>query len=106
MSAVPDQQSGPKGPSFRGWMGSMWLYTVLRFALFFVMWGVLALLGVGGFLGAVIALVLTMPLSYVLLARPRARFASTIEQRVEARKQARAHLDAELSGDEDKPPHD
>lgn len=82
----------------------MWLYTVLRFGLFFALWGLLALAGVGGLVGAAVALVLSVPLAWVLLARPRARFAAQIEQRVNARKQHRAEFDAELSGNDDERP--
>ena len=88
-------------PSFRRWMGTMWLYTVLRIALFLVLFGLLWVLGVTGFLGAVIALALSLPLSYVLLARPRQAFAAQIEQRIEARRARQADLDAKLSGDDD-----
>ena len=88
-------------PSFRRWMGTMWLYTLLRSALFLVLFGLLWVLGVTGFLGAVIALALSLPLSYVLLAKPRQAFAAQIEQRIEARRARQADLDAKLSGDED-----
>ena len=88
-------------PSFRRWMGTMWLYTLLRVALFLVLFGLLWVLGVTGFLGAVIALALSLPLSYVLLAKPRQAFAAQIEQRIEARRARQADLDAKLSGDED-----
>jgi O-antigen ligase len=91
---------------FSTWMGSMWLYTVLRFGLFFALWGLLALAGVGGLVGAAVALLLSVPLAWVLLARPRARFAAQIEQRVNARKQHRAEFDAELSGRDDERPAD
>ena len=88
-------------PSFRRWMGTMWLYTLLRIALFLVLFGLLWVLGVTGFLGAIIALALSLPLSYVLLAKPRQAFAAQIEQRIEARRARQADLDAKLSGDED-----
>jgi hypothetical protein len=81
-------------------MGSMWLYTILRFGLFFALWGVLYLLGVSGFLAPVIALVLSVPLSFVLLAKPRANFARQLEARIEARKAGREELDARLERDE------
>ncbi|MDT4901289.1 MAG: hypothetical protein QOJ78_2219 [Pseudonocardiales bacterium] len=74
----------------------MWLYTALRFGLFFVLWAILFLLGVRGFLGPIIALVLSVPLSLVLLAKPRARFTRQLELRVEARKTQRESLDTEL----------
>ena len=78
----------------------MWLYTVLRFGLFFALWGILELLGVHGFLAPILALVLSVPLSLVLLARPRAMFTRQLEARIEARKQARDAFDARLEPDE------
>jgi O-antigen ligase len=74
----------------------MWLYTILRFGLFFALWWLLALLGVHGFLAPILALVLSVPLSFVLLARPRARFTRQLEARLAARRQERADLDARL----------
>ena len=80
----------------------MWLYTILRFGLFFALWGLLVLLGVHGFLAPILALVLSVPLSFVLLARPRARFTRQLEARVEARRAERAELDAQLEpGEQD-----
>ena len=93
-----------RGPSFSSWMGSMWLYTLLRFGLFFALWGLLVLAGLGGLVAAALALVLSVPLAWVLLARPRARFAANIEQRVNARKLHRADFDAELSGTDEEHP--
>ena len=85
--------------SFRGWMGSMWLYTLLRFGLFFALWGLLVLIGLHGFLAPVVALVLSVPLSYVLLAKPRANFTRHLEARLDARHQHRQDLDARLDPD-------
>lgn len=93
----------PAQPSFAGWMSSMWLYTGLRFGLFFALWGLLYLIGLHGFLAPVLALVLSVPLSFVLLAKPRARFASQIEARLAARRAERDDLDTQLDGDD---PHD
>lgn len=81
-------------------MGTLWLYTVLRFGLFLVLFAILWLLGVGGLLGALVAVVLSIPLSLVLLARPRAALARTIEQRIAARNARADALDRELQGDE------
>jgi O-antigen ligase len=94
------EQSRPARPSFATWMSSMWLYTLLRFGLFFALWGLLVLVGVHGLFAAALAVLLSLPLSYVLLARPRAHFAATIEQRVQAQQAHRARLDERLSGDE------
>ena len=63
--------------------------------------GVLYLAGLHGLIAALVAVVLSVPLAFVLLARPRARFAATIEQRVEAQRARRAQLDEQLAGDED-----
>jgi hypothetical protein len=77
-------------------MGSMWLYTVLRFALFFALWGLALLVGLHGFLAPLVALVLSVPLSLVVLAKPRARFTREFELRMQARQEQRQRLDAEL----------
>jgi Protein of unknown function (DUF4229) len=90
----------PNQPSFAGWMGSMWLYTILRFGLFFALWGVLELLDVHGFLAPILALLLSVPLSFVLLARPRAMFTRQLEARIEQRKHDRAAFDARLESGE------
>jgi hypothetical protein len=74
----------------------MWLYTILRFGLFFALWGLLVLFGVHGFLAPILALVLSVPLSFVLLARPRANFTRQLEARVAARRADRAELDSQL----------
>ena len=80
----------------------MWLYTVLRFGLFFALWGLLVLLGVHGYLAPILALVLSVPLSFVLLARPRAMFTRQLEARFDQRRTERADLDARLeSGESD-----
>ncbi len=77
----------------------MWLYTILRFGLFFASWGLLVLVGVHGYLAPVIALVLSVPLSFVLLARPRAAFTRQLEARVDARRVHRDELDSRLESD-------
>jgi hypothetical protein len=89
----------PEGPSFLNWMGSLWGYTILRFGMFFALWGVLVLVGLAGLLAAAIALVLSVPLSLVLLSGPRNRVARNLEQRVDAHRAARVELDARLDPD-------
>ena len=89
-------QERPAQTTFAGWMSSMWLYTILRFGLFFALWGVLVLVGLKGLFAAIVALVLSVPLSLVLLAKPRARFTSQLEARINAHRHDRAELDAEL----------
>lgn len=92
--------------SFGGWMGSMWLYTLLRIALFLVLWALCYwAFGIEGFIAAVIAAFASIPLSYFLLAVPRQRFAAKIEQRVEARREERARLDDELDRGDGRQPN-
>lgn len=88
--------SEPRRPSFASWMGSLWGYTILRFGMFFALWGILVLVGLGGMVAALVALVLSIPLSLVLLAGPRRRLAQNVETRVEARRTSRSDLDARL----------
>lgn len=93
-------ENGPAPqPSFKGWMGSMWLYTILRFGLFFALWGILVLVGLHGFVAPAVALVLSVPLSLVLLSRPRANFTRHLEARLDARRAERAELDVRLDPD-------
>ncbi len=81
-------------------MGSLWLYTLLRFGLFFALWGLLVLVGVTGYYAALIALVLSVPLSLLLLAKPRAAFTRQLEARVVARQVERESLDTRLQKDD------
>lgn len=85
-----------KEPTFGRWMGSMWLYTALRFGLFLALWGILLLVGLEGYFAALVALVLSVPLSYVLLAKPRNNFTRQLEARVQTQKQRRQNLDKQL----------
>jgi len=79
----------------------MWLYTILRFGLFFALWGILVLVGVKPLFAALLGLVISVPLSYLLLAKPRARFTANLEARVDARREERSKLDHELDPDAD-----
>lgn len=92
--------AGPDRPSPGQTLGAMWLYTVLRFGLFLALWGLLWLARVPGLLAATIALVLSIPLSYILLRKQRARLAANLEARVNARQVHRHDLDSQLSGDD------
>ena len=83
----------------------MWGYTLLRFGMFFALWGILVLVGLAGLLAAFIALVLSVPLSLVLLSGPRNRLAQDVERRIDARRVARDDLDSRLdpnAGDDDR----
>lgn len=101
MTAPQQPPAQAAQPGFRAWMGSMWLYTLLRFGLFGALWGVLYLLGLPVFEAALVGLVLSVPLSFVLLSRPRARFANQIEQRINARRVESTDLASQLDPDAD-----
>lgn len=85
-------------------VAALWIYTALRVLVFAVLLGLLWLFGLRGLLGAVVALALSLPLSYVLLARPRARLAASLEDRLDRRRVERDDLESRLSGEA--PPHD
>jgi Protein of unknown function (DUF4229) len=91
--------SGPQ-PSFRRSLGALWLYTILRVLVFGMLFGLLWFFGVSALLAAMIALVLSVPLSYVLLARPRAALTETIESRLAARRAQAEEFNARLQGDD------
>lgn len=80
-------------------LGQFWVYTLLRIALFGAVVGVLWLVNVRGMLGLLIAVLLSVPLSFVLLARPRAALAASLEQRVSQRKVREDDLRQRLAGD-------
>ena len=94
MTVAENQSRGSS--TFGRWMGSMWLYTILRFALFFALWGLMVLVGLHGLVGAFVALLLSVPLSFVLFAVPRARFAASVKDRLNARREPRQQLDDKL----------
>lgn len=101
---APDRHAGVQRPSPGQTLGAMWLYTVLRFGLFLALWGLLWVARVPGLLAATIALVLSIPLSYILLRKQRARLAANLEARVTARQVHQHDLDSQLSGkDRDDP---
>jgi hypothetical protein len=99
---VPAEPAGAevRPPSPGQTLGAMWLYTVLRFGLFLALWGLLWLARVPGLLAATIALVLSIPLSYILLRKQRAKLAANLEARVIARQSHRHTLDAQLAGED------
>jgi hypothetical protein len=96
----PPDDAGPPDPSFGRSLGTLWTYTILRFLVFGVLFGLLWLVSVPVFLAAVLALVLSVPLSYVVLARPRAALAQTVEARVATRQAHNEDLSSRLKGDD------
>ncbi len=95
MSSPSERPAPTAGQSLR----AMWLYTLLRFGLFFVLWGLLWLVRVPALLAAIIAVVLSVPLSFVLLNRQRQKLADNLERRIEARRDRGHDLDDRLSGE-------
>jgi hypothetical protein len=98
---VSDALEPDSRPSFGRSLGLFWLYTLLRFGLFGALWLILWLVGVGWLIAAAIAVVLSIPLSWVLLARPRQAFAANIEQRVNFRVANSAAFTDRLNSDTD-----
>lgn len=96
----PSQPSEDEAPSAVRSLGALWVYSLLRFGMFFILWGVLWLVRVPGFLAAVISLVLSIPLSFVLLRKQRERMARNLELRVEARRAKQHELDERLAGEQ------
>ena len=82
-------------------LAALWVYTLLRIALFGALFGLLWLFGVRGLLGAIIALLLSVPLSFVLLVRPRQALVAGVSGQVEARRARTSELDARLTGKAD-----
>ncbi len=94
---VSGTSSGAVAPPGPGrWLTTTWSYTLLRIVVFGALWGILWLCGLHGLAGAFVAAILSIPLSFVLLAKPRARLAAQIEARVDAQRVRREKLDAQL----------
>jgi hypothetical protein len=75
-------------------------YTAGRFALFLVVGGVLYLVGFRNFVLVLLALAISMPLSYVVLRRQREAFALQVAGRLEHRREEKDKLRAALRGDD------
>jgi hypothetical protein len=99
-SMAGNEPGAPPNSSPGRTLGAMWLYSALRFGLFFALWGILYLVGVPVFFAALIGLALSIPLSLVLLAKPRAAMSANLEQRLTQRREQADDLDARLNSDE------
>jgi Protein of unknown function (DUF4229) len=77
------------------------VYTAARMLVLFAVALLLWVIGLHGFLLAAFAVVLSLPLSYVLLARQRIAFGADVERRVAERQARAAGLRARLRGDDD-----
>lgn len=89
-----------------GWLKgyrAFWIYTIARFAMFVVLALVLWLVGVPYLFAGLIAIVVSVPLSWFLLAKPREAFARTIEARVGQRQERNADLGKRLEGEAPEP---
>ena len=75
-----------------------WVYSLLRIALMAALFGLLWLFGLGGFLGAAIAVALSVPLSYVLLARPRNAMTAAMMDRLNVRQERNADFFEQVAG--------
>ena len=82
-------------------MKSAAVYTAARALIFLVLAGLGWLAGLRGFLLVIVALVLSMPLSYYFLARQRAAFAADVERKVTGRRARHDDLRSQLRGDDE-----
>lgn len=82
-------------------MKSAAVYTAGRVLAFAVPAGLLFLVGFRGFLLVITALVLSIPASWILLARQRAALAADVERRVTGRRDRKADLRSQLRGDDE-----
>lgn len=71
-------------------------YSVGRVLVFLAVAGVLALLGFRSWALVLVALVVSMPLSYVILRRPRRAFAEALQRRSRERRELRAKLQGDI----------
>jgi hypothetical protein len=76
------------------------IYTAGRLLIFLAVAAVLLLVGLRGFPLVLVALLLSLPLSYLLLAAPRAALGGELERRVAARRARREDLRSRLRGDD------
>lgn len=76
------------------------IHTVGRFAIAAALILLLWLAGLGSFPGLLFGLLLSMPVSYVLLRRSRERLTEALVARSVARRAAKDDLRTRLSGDE------
>jgi membrane protein implicated in regulation of membrane protease activity len=74
------------------------LYTLGRLAVFVVLVGLLWLVGLSGFLGLLLGLALSVPVSYLLLRPLRERVAEALAARSVARRTAKTDLRERLAG--------
>ena len=76
------------------------VYTSGRVLVFAVLAGLLYLVGLRSYLLVAVAILLSLPVAYVVLARQREAFTTEVERRVESRRTRRTNLRAQLRGDD------
>jgi Protein of unknown function (DUF4229) len=76
------------------------VYTAGRLLVFAGVAALLLAVGLRGFVLVFAALLVSLPVSYVLLARIRADFAADVERRLTERRARREHLRTRLRGDD------
>lgn len=84
-------------------MKSAAVYTSGRVLIFVALAALCWLVGLRGFVLAVVALLLSIPASWFLLARQRAAMAADVERRIRDRQTRRADLRSQLRGDDEPP---
>ncbi|GAA1655729.1 hypothetical protein GCM10009765_01160 [Fodinicola feengrottensis] len=82
-------------------MSAVLRYTVGRILVFAASLGVLYLIGFRRWALVLVAIVVSMPLAYVLLRRQRASFAVGLERVLSRRRAEKARLQAALESDDD-----
>jgi hypothetical protein len=87
--------------SARGRLAPAVTYTAGRIALFVVVGAVLFAVGFRGFLLPLLALAVSMPLSYLVLRKQREAFAVQVEHRLSRRRDEKEKLRAALRGDDE-----
>lgn len=75
------------------------VYTACRVGIFAALTGLLWLLGLDGLVLLLAAVVLSLPVSFLLLSRQRAALGRDVERRISARRSNREQLRSRLRGD-------
>jgi hypothetical protein len=99
---TPAQPAGPTGgPASPPRLApALALYTLGRLGVFVVLVALMWLVGLQGFLGLVLGLALSVPVSYLLLRPLRERATEAMAARSVSRRTTRADLRERLAGDD------
>jgi hypothetical protein len=91
----------PDATSYRGGVKAFAVYTAGRILVFAGLAAVLYLLGLRGYLLVLGALLLSLPVAYLVLARQRAALAGEVERRAAGRRTRHEDLRSRLRGEDD-----